>query len=288
MLTQDPAPSSQDFEHYKRDGYVVVRNLLPASALTTARLLLEAWVNQQAAEWVASGRLDPAIGDLDFETGLLKAWEAAGKPNYPRSPRKPLVCPAMFHLLKQPELIRVVQALLGSEAIVAHGIFNSRPKLPEQQFTDTPWHQDAQYYRKEERMIHTLSCWFPIVPVDETSSCLAVSPWNRETRQRVFEIDDNVDGTGFLGLRRKDSDKLESVPVPMEPGDVLIFNQLVPHRALSNVQPRIRWSMDFRYQAKDEAGASALEQGFVAADPQHPDNETTCADWLAKWADAAW
>lgn len=283
MAISEMKTSGIDVQTYESQGYLLLKNILPLEVIQGGRLLMEAWFRQIAAEWISQGKLDPEFSEYSFETGLLEAWNAAGHPPYSRSPRREIVCPALYHILKHPVFLEVAKTLLGSESIVVHGIFNSRPKLPEQHFTDTPWHQDAQYYLPEDRLIHTLSCWFPLVPVDEQSSCLAVSPWNRERNQSVYEIDDDVDGTGFKGISRKDSDALESIPIPMEPGDLLVFSQLTPHRALSNLASRIRWSLDFRYQAGDAFTGQAMEHGFVALDPAQPERETSLRDWLEQW-----
>ena len=288
MLTQTNTLSQSDVEFYEREGYLLLKGILPPEVLSASRLILDAWVRQTTALWKVQGLLTHDFQPEPFETGLLQAWKAAGQPKYIRSPRRDLVCSALYELLKHPAFLRVASSLLGTDEIASHGIFNARPKLPEQKFTDTPWHQDAQYYHKEDRQIHTLSMWYPVVPVDAESSCLAVSPWHRESRNEIFEIDENVDNTGFLGIRRSDSDQLESIPVPMEPGDLLVFHQLTPHRAMPNLRQRIRWSLDFRYLPADQASSRALQQGFIAASPSNPDRKDSLDDWFKKWHVAVW
>ena len=80
----------------------------------------------------------------------------------------------MYDLLVESSLLDLVADLLGSDEISVHGIFNARPKLPDQRWTDTPWHQDAQYYRDVER-VHVVSIWFPLEAVREECSCLQVA-----------------------------------------------------------------------------------------------------------------
>lgn len=272
-----------DLEQYEREGYVLLRQILPSELLNAGRHILEAWVRQLVAAWKLEGKLSANFNALSFETGLLEAWEAAGRPSYARSPRRALVSPAMFGLLKHPVFIGIATQLLGEKALISHWAFNSRPKLPDQKFTDTPWHQDAQYYPESMRLIPTLSCWFPLVPVSATSSCLAVSPWDAERRQ-IFNIESNVDGSGFLGIRRSDSDNLPSVPIEMEPGDLLCFHQLVPHRAMPNKEARIRWSFDFRFQGRNTENEKQMAPGFIAHDPNHPEEETSFEEWERIWA----
>jgi len=71
----------------------------------------------------------------------------------------------------------------------------------------------------------------------------------------------------------------------MEPGDVLCFTQLLPHRALPNRSDAVRWSMDVRYEATPTATESGKKQGFIARSAVNPASVETYEQWLAKWAD---
>ena len=53
----------------------------------------------------------------------------------------------MLAFLTYPELVDVAEDLFATpKGISVHGVYNARPKLPDQLWTDTPWHQDAQYW----------------------------------------------------------------------------------------------------------------------------------------------
>ena len=79
------------------------------------------WSERQIGEWLYRGLLDEAQPVLDFSQRL-----------------------AVYDLLVESSLLDLVADLLGTDEISVHGIFNARPKLPEQRCTDTPWHQYAQ------------------------------------------------------------------------------------------------------------------------------------------------
>ena len=66
-----------------------------------------------------------------------------------------LVSREMFDILVHPALLMLAQDLLCTTEVSVHGVFNARPKLPDQIWTQTPWHQDAQYYRDAEH-VHDL------------------------------------------------------------------------------------------------------------------------------------
>jgi hypothetical protein len=117
---------------------------VPADLLALTKRVLAAWADATVDSWVAEGRLTDARRDLPFATRLAALWEVAGRPRYSRSPRRDLVSAHMYALHTHPALLDVAEALCRSADVLSHSIFNGRPKLPAQSWTDTPWHQDAQ------------------------------------------------------------------------------------------------------------------------------------------------
>ncbi len=159
-----------------------------------------------------------------------------------------------------------------------HGIFNARAKMPDQAWTSTPWHQDAQYFREAEYQ-HVPTLWFPLQDVDEESSCLQVEP--RYHRNELHEAHAD-EASGFVGLAPDIAEAFQGVPMPMNLGDVLCFTQKTPHGATSNLKEIVRWSMDFRYEDTDHVTREGAELGFVARSSD-PCRVTPCEGWLRKW-----
>jgi len=87
----------------------------------------------------SQGKLEPGFSNDSSETGLLEAWKIANQPTYSRSPRRAIACPALYHMLKYPVFLAVAKTLLRSESVVVHGIFTSRPKLPERETSLPDW-----------------------------------------------------------------------------------------------------------------------------------------------------
>jgi phytanoyl-CoA hydroxylase len=269
--------TDEQLTFYNEQGYVLAKGVIPPDALQLARTVLERWVDQVIQSWVDKGLLDHPHADLDFAHRLAQVWNMAGKPHYIRSPRRDLVSRELFDFIRHSSILNLAEDLLGTSEILAHGIFNARPKLPDQKWTDTPWHQDAQYYRDAE-YTHIASIWIPLQPVTTLNSCLQVAPGYH--RGQLYE-GYNDEETGFLGLSHEDRDKLSGIPVEMEVGDALCFTQLTPHAALSNRSDAVRWSMDMRYEAIPTATASGKKQGFTARSQEHP--VTKYEDWLGQW-----
>ena len=85
-----------------------------------------------------------------------------------------------------------------------------------------------------------------------------------------------------IGLSEADSESLQPITVEMEPGDVLCFNQFVPHRALPNTSDAVRWSLDVRYEPTDRATETGKKQGFRARS-RDPRNVVIYQQWLQQW-----
>ena len=271
--------SQQQVEFYKREGYLHAPDVLSQEALDLAERILRDWSERQIAQWVEDGLINDARSDLDFTHRMAQLWKEAGHPSYMRSPRRDLVGPEMYRLLLEPSLLDMAEDLLGTDELSVHGIFNARPKLPDQRWTDTPWHQDAQYYRDAEA-VHVVSIWFPLQAVREKNSCLQVA--SQGHRDQLFD-DYHDEETGFKGIDRAEWDTLQGISVEMERGDALCFTQLTPHRALSNRGDAVRWSMDLRYEATATATTSGKTFGFVARSGKEPETVMGQAEWLAKW-----
>jgi hypothetical protein len=263
---------------YSEQGYLHAKGIIPAEVLTLARTIFGRWVDQTINNWFEAGLLKDRYAQVDLEHRLLLAWKAAGNPLYVRSPRRDLVGKEMFDFLTHPALLDIAEDLLGTSEISTHGAFNARPKLPDQKWTDTPWHQDAQYYRDAENT-HVVSMWMPLQRVTEHNSCLQVAPQHQQDAlAEAFK-----DETGFIGLPPEARKHLKGLSIEMDPGDVLCFTQRMPHRALSNQSDAVRWSMDIRYEATATATPTGQKQGFIVRSLQDPASVTPYQDWLRKW-----
>jgi ectoine hydroxylase-related dioxygenase (phytanoyl-CoA dioxygenase family) len=193
----------------------------------------------------------------------------------------------MYDFYRHPALVDLAEDLLGTSEIVAHSTFNARPKLPDQKWTTTPWHQDVQYYANhyqnpEDVRIEVISMWIPLQRVTEQNSCLQVAP--NFYQESVLDVHQDEE-SGFIGLSKEDAAKLKPVTIEMERGDILCFDQFVPHRALPNASDAVRWSMDIRYESNLAPTNLSKQLGFVARSGANPLLEESCEQWLEKWKD---
>jgi hypothetical protein len=272
--------SDAELSFYETEGYLLVRGSVSSRTLELAEQILDRWSDGVMQEWKASGLVDDDHGGLPFQSRMLHAWRAAGRPKYLRSPRRDLVSRELYEMLTAPELLDIAGDLLGTDEVSVHEIFNGRARLPDQKWTSTPWHQDAQYFKAAEHL-HVPTFWFPLQDVDETSSCLEVQP---RFHENDLQEDYDDPETGFLGLTPELSSTFSGVPIRMRRGDVLCFTQRTPHRALPNEREMVRWSIDARYEATDSA--TGAELGIVARSGD-PSRITPVDTWLSRWNDRA-
>lgn len=129
-------PEQCDF--YDAKGYLHAPTVISADLLDLMTTVLSRWADDTINAWLTAELIDDPRTDLDLQHRLAHLWEAAGRPQYIRSPRRDLVSREMFNILVHPALLALAQDLLGTTEISVHGIFNARPKLPDQIWTQTP------------------------------------------------------------------------------------------------------------------------------------------------------
>ena len=148
---------------------------------------------------------------------------------------------ALFDLWVEPEILDVVEALIGPE-IQFNGDFWVRPKLPDEQQTTLPWHQDSGYMpdTADHRL---LTLWMPLVDTNAENGTLQFLPGSQK-----MGIQDHATQSGSFRTTAFDpAADAEIDIVAMSPGDFVLFDNLVFHRSTVNRADTVRWSIDFRY-----------------------------------------
>ena len=279
--------TDEQISFYREKGYVKVENVVPQNSIDLGRVVCAEWVDRTVQGWVDEGLLADGLEHLDLGQRLKDAWNEAGKPMYHRSPRRQIVCRELFQFMSEPKVIDIAEDLLGSPEVFMHGVFNLRPKLPDQRWTRTPWHQDSQYYPSNTR-VHTISIWMPLMRVTTENSCLQVAEGYH--RGDMYAISEDEE-TGFLGISKEERAAIAGIPIEMEAGDALCFTQLTPHAALPNKSDAVRWSIDLRYQTIADAmvpehnaeSSGGRDKGFIARSKADPASVATWEQWERQW-----
>ena len=289
-------------QSYEREGYVVIRNALDPSELDPMRERVTKGVDAFARELRAKGEIESLYENESFERRIatlcanrkgtrknpLAGWHSKVKTDRTLGPE-------VYDIYTHPVILKVLTTLLGLE-VTNDGVHDLRLILPGGK--GFAWHQDSQYYssmkagvflNKTERT-HIVTTWVPLVPVTERNSCLWVIPGSRQWGLLHGKKGDD----GMIHQRSDIEAKGEPVPVPMNPGDLLLFSNLTFHSSKANSSRTARWSMDFRCHATagstpEEREGIALREGLVRALGNaplvvHSANRaaTSYEDWVAQ------
>ena len=270
-----PVNDQEIVEHYRRDGYVVVEDVVDDADLDPMRDFIAAAVDRYASEQHARGDLASLYADEPFERRYAAICEEQGIS--PRDWGFGRFGPEFYGLYTHPGILRVVGLLLGEEVSVIASP-SLRQKLPGSTITSFPWHQDSHYFdqteigqmEKHTEDLHMVSVWVPLVPATVENGCCWVIPGSHRWglldamrgEDRNVRISEDIEARGT------------PVPVPMKVGGAFFFTNLTVHGSKQNTTRHCRWSIDFRYMptpasaapgSKVRAQAEFVENGCLQA-----------------------
>ena len=256
-------------EAFNRDGYVIMKTFLAPAVIEGVREELNVLVDREAERLGAVGRITDDFNDAPFETRIARLFEHC-MDVAPTSFRPQLHGPRLFDLFFHSRLLDTVQLLLGPE-IRLYPNYTARPKFPEWKGTLVLWHQDGGYTAQAAEGVEELkmvNVWAPLVPAREKNGCMQFVPGTHklgvvphEKREYYLEIAKEA-----LDLRLG-----QAVSIEVDPGDVVLFHNLMFHCGLPNRTRTVRWSMDWRYQDANQP-TMRPHKGHLARSRKAPEN----------------
>ena len=294
--------NKEHMTQFEEQGYLVVEGLLDQEKdLQPVIDEYSALLDSLAKDWYAAGDLSATYGDLPFGERLTRIIAESGQAYYQHMdfslPQATITeetpihhGPAIFNLLRSPRLLDAVECFIGPE-IYSNPVQHIRIKPPERALPAsisrnpmtavTPWHQDLGVIDEEADETDILTVWFPITEASVKNGCLAVVPRSQKgelllhcPRETGLTIPDEIVGS-------------YSIPLPMQPGDVLFMTSKTMHTSLPNVSDEIRWSLDLRYNPIGQPTGRPWFPGFVARSRANPETELTNAGkWAEVWREA--
>ena len=284
VTTKQEAEIKERLDH---DGYIILKDFFEPDVVNGVKRALNRFMDQWGSQLVAEGLTAQSYADEPFETRLIRLFENC-RDRLPVVFREELHLPEMFAMFFHPRLLDWVEVYLGPE-VRLYPNYSVRPKLPEHPKTLVPWHQDAVFTAAGKHgadphaggltadKLRMLNVWSPLVPARPENGCMKFIPGTHKMgvvahhdTEHYMEID-----AACLQPRLNDA-----IDVILDPGDVVLFNNLLFHTGTPNVSKTVRWSCDWRYQDATQSTLRA-QRGHLAR--SHTSPESVVLD-AAQWS----
>lgn len=272
--------SPEQLQFYETEGYLVLPGLLDDEDLAPAREAMTQKIDLIAEELYAAGLVADRLEHRPFESRLADLFSGLTDQDflkYGRSWRDRL--PGYFTLMCNPKILAAVESLIGGE-IFANPVYNVRPKVPKVAAGAVPWHQDKSYWPGANAN-PVITVWIPLVDANLENGCLHIKPRTHK-RQLAVHHAETYSGTAYTEVDRSQLRHTSTVPLPVEKGTAILFNDRCLHMSTPNRATTVRWSVDLRYQPTDQDPMPQHGAGFLARSRLHPERVATLEDWLAE------
>jgi phytanoyl-CoA hydroxylase len=267
-------------DQFHEDGYLQVDGMLRHEDLNPVIWEFEGIIDRRAREMYDEGFITQLHEREPFDRRIGLLAQQAHAIAHNLGANRVLGC-AMFNLMRKPRLLDALESLIGSE-ILCHPTQVVRPRMRDRdtsgdrwRTTDiAPWHQDAGVLRPEADDTLLITAWIPLTRADEENGCLCVIPGSHKHGVRHHEIH-------FIPEDQLPPGEPRSLPI--DPGGVIFFSNLVCHSGLPHQSDRVRWSVDLRYQDAAQPTGHPFFSGFMARSRKNPESELNYAQWVGMW-----
>ena len=271
--------TDEQLAFYEEEGYLLIEDVLPPQVFQLLISEVERDIDQRAREAQQAGRLEDLYEDQPFERRLARIcttlegevdsfWHFSGD-KYKSE--------GMFSVMTHPAILDIVESVIGPE-ILAHPQFNLRAKLPGQEVTVVPWHQDLAYLMREAEDTFLVNFWIPLVDATVENGCMEVIAGSHKC-----DLIQHDRIRTYRGILEENLPPGERIACPLRSGGVLLTQHKIAHRSIANTSDHIRWSLDLRYSDPAMPTGRDSVPGFIARSVANPQNVATgLADWLKR------
>ncbi len=295
--------SHEQVEEFERDGYLVVEGLLDFDEdLQPVVEEYSALLDDVAGTLLKKGEITSTYAGLPFGERLTQIYVESGRQTAQHLdislPQKGVEAdtpfwagPAVFWLLRNEKLLDAAESFIGPE-IFSTPVQHVRIKPPEDLLSEmqandlvkaTRWHQDSGVVLPEADDTEMLTVWLPLTPSREEHGCIKLVAGSHRDRLQPH----CPQPTGGYEIPTRFFAEEETIPVPMDAGDVLFMSRYTCHGSLANTSDQIRWSFDLRYSPTGQPTGRSEFPGFVARSRSKPETELhDPVTWHVMWRDA--
>ncbi len=232
--------SELQLQQFRRDGYLIVRDLAPDK------------LRQRMIE-VVEASLKPALGPLEYEADLAYPGAPASRSSAGGfTPRRLLNAYARDAAFREwannPEVVSAVKALIGTEQLMLTQNHHNciMTKMPEYS-SKTGWHQDIRYWSFDRPEL--VNVWLALGDESAEKGGMKFIPGSHK-----IELDrGRFDADLFLRHDLAENKSLidSAVVTELNAGDVLFFHCRTFHLAGANQTDKPKYSLVYSYHAAD-------------------------------------
>ncbi len=243
---------------FAEQGFLLIKGLLPASAIDAASSELQALTTSDRPRcdmiWFEGGLRDHLQlsenddGEMDGKSagsGFTLGQSGATLPRLDAKFRSGFVRKVMGFvdyniglkaLAEHPDIIRLVTSLISARP----RLFQEMALIKPPGGREKPWHQDQAYFNLPLNT-PVLGIWFPFGSATPANGCMHVLKGAHRLgprphfKRRDWQICDT------------DVEWEQRLAVPMEAGDVLFFDGKLPHGTPINDTDEQRWAVQYHY-----------------------------------------
>lgn len=240
-----PGLTADQRSRYLEDGYLALKALLPPTDLQPLIDDIAQGIDAKARQAHAEGRLKALFDHEPFDRRLACLREAMDDPSEIERTvtGKRLRTAGLFSVITHPAILDVVESVIGPE-IMFHPQFNCQAKMPGENRSKIPWHQDLGFLRPEAEGTFMVNFWIPLVDATVENGCLEVIAGSHRSGLKPHGPLPDHPEHGILTEHLPPGDRLAC---PVRKGGAVLFQHKTAHRSFPNRTDRIRWSIDIRY-----------------------------------------
>lgn len=216
--------SAEQLRHFDEQGYLILRNWIPAELLERLRAAGDGWI--------ASG-LD-ADGDDPGRDDFVFAQRPGGRVMYRVNYVHNKGWPASLELLGCPQVLAVAESMCGANFVPT---YESMVFKQEGDGEAIPWHQDAVHPRRYR--IYNFDLYLDYSRIG--AGALRVVPGTQAARQDICAITD-----------RHGWEHPDAISVEMNPGDVLLHDVMIVHGSEHTEGNALRRTIYYEFRAAEE------------------------------------
>jgi ectoine hydroxylase-related dioxygenase (phytanoyl-CoA dioxygenase family) len=208
-----------------------------------------------------------AAGD-DIAPAFVMPEEQAGFRDREAAPEE--LVSKIFRLARDPvfldfassdPVVELVGQLIGApdlDCFLSQFIFKNRGAWGQ------PWHQDAYYFPFEPAR-PVVGVWLAVTEATLENGCLHVLPGSHH-EPVATHVPDRRPNSNYGYTEIVDRDTSASIPVLMQPGDLLLFDSHLMHRSTDNESDGIRAAMVYHYARAGTVDRTEEIRGYTVND----------------------